>query len=167
LNQLSADAFAEALRPLFEAADPLARGLYARRPFESYDTLLDTAERVANELTVEDQARILSAHPRIGENPEAVRQASAISYAEQGYAGEDSLPGDEVQRVYSALAELNAEYEQRFGFRFVVFVNKRPKSEIVKVLEARLRNSRDQELRTGLHDMFSIARDRYRTFRQA
>ena len=32
---------------------------------------------------------------------------------------------------------LNAEYEERFGFRFVVFVNRRPKSEILDVLRER------------------------------
>ena len=32
------------------------------------------------------------------------------------------------------LDRLNAEYEQRFGFRFVVFVNRRSKAEILEVL---------------------------------
>ena len=56
---------------------------------------------------------------------------------------------------------MNHEYEQRFGFRFVVFVNGRPKSAILEVLRERLRNARDAELQTGLHDMFLIARDRH------
>ena len=59
------------------------------------------------------------------------------------------------------VAELNEAYEQRFGFRFVVFVNKRAKAEIVNVLRRRLGNNREQELRSGLRDMFLIARDRY------
>ena len=166
LNRASANDFAESLRPLFEAAPPLARALYERRPFDSYPRLLDTAERLASEMPEADQVRVLSAHPRIGDNAEVVQQLSAISFREQGYAAEASLPREEVERVYAALAELNDVYEKRFGFRFVVFVNKRPKAEIVKVLEERLTNSREQELRTGLREMFSIARDRYASSQQ-
>lgn len=162
LNQLAPGEFAEALRPLFEAAGPLARALYLERPFASYAELLERTESVAGRLTTAEQVEVVNAHPRIGENADAVRAQSALSYREQGYANEASLPRDEVQRVYAALADLNRAYEERFGFRFVVFVNGRPKSEIVKVLEARLHNAPDVELRTGLQAMFLIARDRYR-----
>jgi OHCU decarboxylase len=150
--------FAEALRPLFEAADPLARALYDQRPFGSYEDLLDRAERTAQRLPRADQIQVLNAHPRIGERPEAV---SAFSYREQGYNAEAELPTEQVRQVYADLADLNHAYEQRFGFRFVVFVNGRPKSAILEVLRERLRNARDAELQTGLRDMFLIARDRY------
>jgi 2-oxo-4-hydroxy-4-carboxy-5-ureidoimidazoline decarboxylase len=150
--------FAEALRPLFEAADPLARALYDERPFGSYEDLMERAERSAQRLPPADQVQVLNAHPRIGERPEAV---SAFSYREQGYNAEAGLPTEQVRRVYADLADLNHEYEQRFGFRFVVFVNGRPKSAILEVLRLRLGSTRDAELQTGLRDMFLIARDRY------
>jgi 2-oxo-4-hydroxy-4-carboxy-5-ureidoimidazoline decarboxylase len=160
LNQLDEAAFAAALRPLFEAAAPLATALYAARPFQSYEQLIDHAERIAQQLPAAQQVEIVNAHPRIGERPEVVRQTSSLSYREQGYATED--PAAEAP-VYAALAELNAAYEQRFGFRFVVFVNRRPKSAIVDVLRARLNNERQHELRTALGEMILIARDRLRT----
>ena len=160
LNQLSAAEFAEALRPLFEAAGPLARALYAARPFASYEDLLARAEQIAQQLPPAEQVAVLNAHPRIGERPEAV---SAASYREQGYDREAGLPPDQLRQVYADLADLNAAYEQRFGFRFVVFVNKRPKSAILEVLKHRLDNPREVELRTGLRDLFLIARDRYAT----
>jgi 2-oxo-4-hydroxy-4-carboxy-5-ureidoimidazoline decarboxylase len=160
LNELSPPEFAEALRALFEAADPLARALYEQRPFASYDDLLERAERTAQQLPPADQIQVLNAHPRIGERPEAV---SAFSYREQGYDGEAALATEQLRQVYAELAQLNEAYEQRFGFRFVVFVNKRPKSAIVEVLRDRLRKPRDAELQTALHDMFLIARDRYAT----
>jgi OHCU decarboxylase len=160
LNQLAPTEFAAALRPLFEAAGPLAEALHAERPFASYAELLDRAEVVVGRLTTAAQIGVVSAHPRIGESADAVRHTSALSYREQGYDGEADLPPDEVQRVYQALAEFNRAYEERFGFRFVVFVNGRPKAEIVKVLQERLRNSPQAELQTSLQAMFSIARDR-------
>ncbi|HLZ29240.1 MAG TPA: 2-oxo-4-hydroxy-4-carboxy-5-ureidoimidazoline decarboxylase [Chloroflexota bacterium] len=163
LNQLAPSEFAAALRPLFEAAGPLAEALHAERPFVSYPDLLDRAESVAGRLAATAQIEVVSAHPRIGESADAVRQTSALSYREQGYADEAALPSDEVRHVYAALAQLNQAYEERFGFRFVVFVNGRPKAELVKVLEERLRNAPEIELRAALQAMFLIARDRYQS----
>ena len=40
--------------------------------------------------------------------------------------------------VLAELAELNKTYEEKFGFRFVVFVNRRPRAEILPVLRERL-----------------------------
>lgn len=161
LNQLGPDEFGGALSPLFEAAAPLAKALYDERPFVSYAELFDWAESLVLRLTRSEQIEIVNAHPRIGEDPETVRRMSAQSFAEQGYAAEAQLPADEVHGVYAALAALNAEYENRFGFGFVVFVNGRPKSEIVEVLRERLHNSREAELETALRAMFLIARDRH------
>ena len=58
---------------------------------------------------------------------------------------------------------MNDEYERRFGFRFVVFVNRRPKKDIVKVLQARLRRTREEELQEGLRAIVAIAEDRLRS----
>ena len=52
-------------------------------------------------------------------------------------------------------------YEERFGFRFVVFVNRRPRAEIVPVLRERLEKTRDEELDTGLSEPWVSARDRW------
>jgi OHCU decarboxylase len=157
LNALPRDEFAEALRPLFEAAAPLAETLYAARPFTTYAELIDTAESLAGRMSFADQVVVLAAHPRIGANPETV---SATSYAEQGYSTESGTDPSGLRSVYEQLADLNHVYEQRFGFRFVVFVNRRTKAQIINVIEARLRNPREQELRTALREMFLIARDR-------
>jgi OHCU decarboxylase len=159
LNDLPAAEFAAALRPLFEAAAPLADALYAARPFSSYADLLARARAIAVGLPVAQQIEVVNGHPRIGEDARAV---SALSYREQGYDAEAALDAAEVARVYAELAELNARYEQRFGFRFVVFVNGRPKSAIVEVLQERLRGSADAELRVALSEMLAIAADRLR-----
>jgi 2-oxo-4-hydroxy-4-carboxy-5-ureidoimidazoline decarboxylase len=155
LNTLPPDAFAAAIRPLFEMAPPLARALGARRPFASYAQLVDTAERLALSMPFEEQVAILSAHPRIGADPATL---SPASLREQGT--ELGIPPADVQRLYGQLSELNARYEQQFGFRFVVFVDGRPKTEILRVLRERLHRGQTEELATGLTDMFRIARDR-------
>jgi 2-oxo-4-hydroxy-4-carboxy--5-ureidoimidazoline (OHCU) decarboxylase len=103
---------------------------------------------VLPELTDAEKVATLNAHPRIGEDP---GRLSARSLREQGT---DELP---------ELTRLNAEYEQRFGFRFVVFVNHRPKAEIVEVLRRRLQRSRQDEMEEGLRAIVEIAADRLRT----
>jgi 2-oxo-4-hydroxy-4-carboxy--5-ureidoimidazoline (OHCU) decarboxylase len=160
LNRLPLDAFAEALRPLFEAAGPLGDRLAAGRPYGSYDDLLARSDALVDELSPAEQVVVVNAHPRIGEAAAVVQQASALSYREQGYDAETGLAPEELERIYAELARLNAEYEAKHGFRFVVFVNGRPKAAILEVLRARIGQPREQELGTALHDMLAIARDR-------
>ena len=91
----------------------------------------------------------LNAHPAIG-----AKSLSARSAAEQG--------SDDDPETLAELDRLNAEYEERFGFRFVVFVNRRPKSEIVPILRKRLERTRDEELDTAVQELVAIAEDRWR-----
>jgi len=163
LNRLPAEAFAAALKPLFETAPPLAQGLAAARPFGSYGELIARAEALIAQMDEPRQIAVVNAHPRIGERAEAVRERSALSYREQGYAAEAGLDAEQVAQVYRELAELNAAYEARFGFRFVVFVNRRPKAVILEVLRERINNPRAAELQSALQAMVAIARDRLAT----
>jgi 2-oxo-4-hydroxy-4-carboxy--5-ureidoimidazoline (OHCU) decarboxylase len=80
---------------------------------------------------------------------------SARSAAEQG---DDADPD-----TLAELARLNAEYERRFGFRFVVFVNRRPKGEILEVLRERIGRTRDEELDTAVKELVAIAENRWLT----
>ncbi len=130
-----------------EGSTPLAEKVRAGGPYDSTD---DVIARMRAMLTLTESERVatLNAHPRIGENP---GRLSARSLQEQG---SDARP---------ELDRLNAEYERRFGFRFVVFVNRRPKAEIVEVLRQRLRRSREQEMEEGLRAIVDIAQDRLRS----
>lgn len=163
LNRPDEPALASALRLLFESAPHLADVLATGRPYLSYDDLLDRAEAIVAVLPEQQRVEIVNAHSRIGENPATVRRTSAQSYREQGYDHEAALARRQVEQVYRDLNALNQAYEARFGFRFVVFVNRRPKAQLVDVMRARLENARDEELRTALRDMFLIARDRLRS----
>ena len=100
-------------------------------------------------MTDEEKLEALAAHPAIGQRT----GLSARSAAEQGDDGD--------AEVLDELARLNAVYEERFGFRFVVFVNRRPKSEIVDVLRTRIGRTREEELDTGCRELVAIARDRW------
>ncbi len=63
--------------------------------------------------------------------------------------------------MLAELARLNAAYEARHGFRFVVFVNRRPKAEILQILRSRIDNPTDEELETAVGELVAIAIDRW------
>ena len=97
------------------------------------------AEEVALALPEADQVAALATHPRIGEPSEEQRGAEP--------------------EVLDELARLNDEYERRFGFEFVVFVDGRTRAELLPVLRERLERTRDEELETGLRELCAIARE--------
>jgi 2-oxo-4-hydroxy-4-carboxy--5-ureidoimidazoline (OHCU) decarboxylase len=138
-RQLTSDELAE----LFEGHTRLVDEL-ARR-----DDPLGDAREVIAQLSEADKLEALNAHPAIG-----ARKLSARSAAEQG--------ADADPVVLTELAYLNQVYEEKFGFRFVTFVNGRPKAEILEVLRQRLERTREEELDTAVHELVAIAEDRWR-----
>jgi 2-oxo-4-hydroxy-4-carboxy--5-ureidoimidazoline (OHCU) decarboxylase len=135
-RQLSVEELAE----LFEG-----RTRFVERLAQLEDPL-GHAREVTASLSDEEKKEVLDAHPAIG-----AKALSTRSAAEQG--AEEAPP---------ELEELNRLYETKFGFRFVVFVNRRPKSELVPILRERLERTREQELATALDELVSIAEDRWR-----
>jgi 2-oxo-4-hydroxy-4-carboxy-5-ureidoimidazoline decarboxylase len=139
-RQLSAEELAE----LFEGRTRFVERLAA------LENPLGRAREVALELSDAERKEILDAHPAIGGRPSSER-----SRREQGT--------DDDPAVLAELAELNAAYEEKVGFRFVVFVNGRPRREIVPVLRERLARSHDEELATGVDELVQIAVARWRS----
>ena len=137
-RQLSAEQLAE----LFEGRTRFVELLGQR------EDPLDNAPGVIAELDEREKLEALNAHPAIG-----ARTLSPRSAEEQG------MDADPV--IATELAYLNQVYEEKFGFRFVVFVDRRPKAEILAVLRERLERTREEELETALSELVAIARDRW------
>ena len=108
------------------------------------------ARTLVHELPLEEKTEILAAHPAIGQRA----GLSARSAAEQGT--------EDDPHVLAELARLNADYEARHGFRFVVFVNRRPRSAILEILRERAGRDTAAELETALGELVAIAEDRWR-----
>ncbi len=130
-----------------EGSTPLAEKVRADGPYHSTADVVARMRAVLPTLTEAEKVATLNAHPRIGEDP---RHLSRRSLQEQG------------AKAVPELDRLNTEYERRFGFRFVVFVNRRPKAQIVEVLQERLHRSREEEMEEGLRAVVAIAEDRLR-----
>lgn len=158
---LTDDRFVEALASLFEGAPRFVARIAAARPYRSWDELLDRARSIALGMPPDEQLELIDSHPRLGAPPGSV---SALSYVEQGYddATADRRAESERDRLDGELERLNAAYEARFGFRFVVFVAGRPRSAMVPLMERALAADRDGEIARALEDVISIARDRLR-----
>lgn len=101
-------------------------------------------------LPEEDIVEALNAHPRIGQ-----RKLTGRSAEEQGSEADPAL--------MAVLVRLNRAYEEKFGFRFVVFVDRRPRAEILPVLRERLQRDREEELAAACDELVAIAHDRWQS----
>jgi 2-oxo-4-hydroxy-4-carboxy--5-ureidoimidazoline (OHCU) decarboxylase len=137
-RQLTVDELAE----LFEGRTRFVERLAA------LEDPLQAAPGLVPEVPEEELLEALAAHPQIGGSSLSERSAR-----EQG--------PDSDAAVMTELAYLNQVYEEKFGFRFVVFVNRRPKRELLDVLRERLQRSREEELETAVQELIAIARDRW------
>jgi hypothetical protein len=137
MRELPRQLSAEELEELFSGTSMLVRILA-----ETEDPL-GRAEEIALGLDEADKVEALAAHPRIGEpSPEQ-------------HGGDPA--------VLTELAYLNQVYEEKFGFRFVVFVAGRSREELLDVLRDRIGNTREEELDAGIRDLVAIAQDRWRS----
>jgi 2-oxo-4-hydroxy-4-carboxy--5-ureidoimidazoline (OHCU) decarboxylase len=144
VHELPRQLSVEELGVLFEGRTRLTEELAQR------SDPLGQARAVLAELPEEAQIEALNTHPRIGE-----RGGSDRSIQEQG--------SDDDPALLAALRKLNNTYEEKFGFRFVVFVNQRPRAEILSLLRERFQHEREEELGTGLDELVAIALDRWQT----
>ncbi|HEY2887000.1 MAG TPA: 2-oxo-4-hydroxy-4-carboxy-5-ureidoimidazoline decarboxylase [Candidatus Limnocylindrales bacterium] len=158
LNRLPIPDFAAALAPLFEGAPQFLTRLAMARPFAGYAELWPAALRIARAMPEAEQLELIDAHPRLGAPPASV---SALSFREQGYDQEAALA--QAGRLAAELERLNAAYENRFGFRFCVFVNGRSRGTMLPVMAAALDADRETEIRRALGEVVAIAADRART----
>lgn len=158
-DELAPEAFEALVAPLFEAAPGFIRRLRDRRPYGSWEALFRDADKIALRLPAAERIELIDAHPRIGAPPGSV---SALSFVEQGYDQETASASAEAERarIGAELERLNAAYETRFGFRYVIFVAGRPRAQIVPLMEAALEADATAEEQRALLDVVAIARDR-------
>ena len=163
LDHISAGIFAATMAPLFEGAPRFLGRLAVARPYGSLDALFEQARQIAHAMPVAEQLELIDAHPRLGAPPASV---SAYSFVEQGYereAAERAAHDAEIERaqVAAELDRLNAAYEDRFGFRYCVFVAGRSRAALLPGLAAALGADRPSEIARALDAVVDIAMDRY------
>ncbi len=129
----------------------------AARPFGSHLDLIAAAEEAFDELSAGDWLEAFAAHPRIGESAgEGARLASTRAWAEGEQAGALAA-GEDVRRE---LAKRNREYEERFGFVFIVCATGMTAEHMLASLLERLGNPPDVEPAFAADEQRKITRMR-------
>jgi OHCU decarboxylase len=155
LNSLSA---AEAETELLKCCGSTgwARSLLARRPFGDAAELLTAADEVWRGLSARDWLEAFAAHPRIGGREGAARaqHRQAEGWSEQEQSGARRA----APATLDELAAANRAYEEKFGHIFIVCATGKTAAEMLALLQARLSNEADTELRTAAEEQPKITR---------
>lgn len=125
-----------------------ARRVLAAAPFPDLVALLDQAEQVLAELPDAEIDAALDGHPRIG-GPVDDASSSAREQAGVTTAGDD---------IRAELAARNRDYEDRFGYVYLVFASGRTAEELLAILTERLENDPDTERRVMRGELNKINR---------
>jgi len=132
-----------------------ARYMVAQRPYLSPQQLFEAAERVWSGLGGEDWLEAFGRHPRIGERKAAGEQAAgAGQWSEQ----EQTVVRGAPAQILGALGEANRAYEARFGHIFIVCATGKTAEAMLGLLEQRLKNPPEMELRIAAEEQQKIMR---------
>ena len=133
-------------------------GLRARRPFLSRAALFGTAEEVWWHLSDRDWQEAFSHHPRIGADPEKLR--ARFARTAEWAQGEQQGVMEASDETLQALGEANRSYEARFGYVFIVCATGKTAAEMLGLLEERLQNLPENEIRIAAGEQAKITRIR-------
>jgi OHCU decarboxylase len=132
-----------------------AHAMIQARPFATLDDVLAEAERVWWSLNEADWLEAFRAHPKIGERKAATTQSDE---AQKWSAQEQSGVAQASASTISELAERNREYEDRFGFIFIVCASGKSSEEMLAIINERIRNDAETELRAAAAEQSKITR---------
>ncbi|MDO9148873.1 MAG: 2-oxo-4-hydroxy-4-carboxy-5-ureidoimidazoline decarboxylase [Hydrogenophaga sp.] len=161
LNQLNTAAPADAaqmLDGLYEHSPWIAEQALRHRPFASPAALKHAMVRVLNNAGVEPQLALIRAHPELAGKAMVSNTLTAESTNEQTKAGLTHCTPEE----FAHIQRLNADYNARFGFPFILAVRGPrgtglSKREIIGTFERRLHNPADFERAECLRNIHRIA----------
>lgn len=158
LNALPRDAFVSALSGVFEHSDWVIERAAAARPFSSLESLLAQCRSVLEAASDNEQLALIRAHPALRARSVQARALTAASRSEQRRAGLESCTPEEAAR----LDALNAAYQSRFGFPFILAVRGHDPPSIIARCEQRMAHSVAEERAIALEQIARIAEFRLR-----
>ncbi len=149
INQLSPEDFVRTVGPIFEHSPWIAGRGEGMRPLASREKLHEALCDIVRNATAEEQLKLIRAHPDLVGRV----VLTAESKGEQSAAGLTNLTADEV----AAFDRYNREYQEKFGFPFVICARQNKKDAILAAFPVRLANDGATEQRTALGEIFQIA----------
>jgi urate oxidase/2-oxo-4-hydroxy-4-carboxy-5-ureidoimidazoline decarboxylase len=147
--------FVERLGFLFEGSPWFVAETWASRPWGSSSELLAALLATVQASSQERKVALIQAHPDLVGRAALAGTLTRESTAEQRAAGLD--PGALTSEEIRAFQRLNARYQERFGFPFVICARDHHKDEILAELRRRVNRDRDQEIATAIEEIGRIA----------
>ena len=149
VNALSPEAFVARFGFLFEGSPWVVEGAAPNRPFETLGGMQAFLARELFFSSDEQKLAVFRAHPKLAEKVTLTKESAA----EQASAGLDALTPEEFERF----GRLNAAYETRFGFPFIIAVRAAGgKAGVLQAMQTRLDNTDAQERRAALDEVVKI-----------
>lgn len=120
--------------------------MLAARPFKTLASLEAAATAAWWSLSSTDWLEAFSKHPRIGE------KGKVSQWSSQEQSGMESA----AVSVAARLADLNRVYFEKFGWIFIVCATGKSAEEMLSLLETRLPNAPDDEIRIAAAEQNKI-----------
>jgi OHCU decarboxylase len=130
-----------------------ARRMNAARPFANFDDLSAKADEVWWSLASRDWLEAFHSHPKIGEKKAA---APTSDQSKRWSEAEQVAVSTAEPRTLQALSDLNGQYEEKFGYIFIVCATGKSSDEMLAILRERLGNNPDEELRNAAAEQAKI-----------
>ena len=158
INAAMAEQFVALLDGTYEHSPWVAQQAAAQRPFASLVQLKLALAQVVRESGRQRQLALIRAHPELAGKAMVSKVLTAESTHEQDKAGLTDCTPEEFARIQ----QLNADYNAKFGFPFILAVRGPrglglSKTEIIATFERRLDNHPDFELAECLRNIHRIA----------
>ncbi len=161
LEQLNTAPLHEAVRLLdgvYEHSPWIAERALARRPFVSLAQLKHAMAEVLDAAGTEAQLALIRAHPELAGKAMVSKTLTVESTNEQSKAGLTNCTPEEFARIQ----QLNADYNARFGFPFILAVrgprgDGLSKAQIIAAFERRLHSHPDAERQECIRNIHRIA----------
>jgi 2-oxo-4-hydroxy-4-carboxy-5-ureidoimidazoline decarboxylase len=144
------------------AAKHWASAVAAQRPFASEASLYETADQAWAAMKEPDWMEAFRAHPRIGER----KPASASTQSKAWSTQEQASVATAQTTILAELAAGNQQYENQFGFTYIVCAIGKSAEEMLAILQRRLRSDRQTELREAAEQQRQITQIRLRKWLQ-
>ncbi len=129
-----------------------ATQMVALRPIASITALSEAADQVWSAMTEPDWMEAFASHPRIGERTPSAASEKSTTWSAQEQVG---IRGA-ANNVMRELAEGNAQYEQQFGFTYIVCATGNTADEMLAILRSRLASDRVAELKEAAEQQRQI-----------
>ena len=156
INAMDRAAFVASLGGVFEHSPWVAKRAFDARPFASVDALHGAMVATMRTAPRDGQLALVRAHPELAGRAMVRNELTADSTKEQAGAGLTQCTPDE----YARLVDLNARYNAKFGFPFILAVKGYDRRGVIAEFARRVERGVDEEFAEALEQIARITRFR-------